>query len=61
MVAPRKLADNKVAQNAGWNGELLKIERELLAKLGVRFDLKITGFRSGEMHFLEFGSSLPKS
>jgi len=44
-----KLADNKIAQNAGWDVELLKIELESLAKLDVGFNLAITGFSSGEI------------
>src|SRR6185436_9186309 len=44
-----KLADNKIAQNAGWDLELLKIELESLAKLDVGFNLEITGFSSGEI------------
>jgi DNA modification methylase len=44
-----RLADNKIAQNAGWDGELLKIELESLAKLDLGFSLEITGFSSGEI------------
>ena len=44
-----RLADNKIAQNAGWDGELLKIELETLASLEVGFNLEITGFSSGEI------------
>ncbi len=44
-----RLADNKIAQNAGWDGELLKIELETLAKLDLGFSLDITGFSSGEI------------
>jgi hypothetical protein len=44
-----RLADNKIAQNAGWDGELLKIELESLAKLDLGFSLDLTGFSSGEI------------
>jgi DNA modification methylase len=44
-----RLADNKIAQNAAWDGELLKIELESLAKLDLGFNLEITGFSSGEI------------
>jgi ParB-like chromosome segregation protein Spo0J len=44
-----RLADNKIAQNAGWDGELLKIELESLAKVDLGFSLDITGFSSGEI------------
>ena len=46
-----RLADNKIAQNAGWDGELLKIELEALAKLDLGFNLELTGFSSGEIDF----------
>lgn len=44
-----RLADNKIAQNAGWDGELLKLELEALASMDVSFNLEITGFSSGEI------------
>ena len=44
-----RLADNKIAQNAGWDTELLKIELESLAKLDVGLNLEITGFSAGEI------------
>jgi DNA modification methylase len=44
-----RLADNKIAQNAGWDTELLKVELESLAKLDLGFSLDITGFSSGEI------------
>lgn len=41
------LADNKLAENAGWNADLLKIEFGALQDLG--FDLGLTGFSSNEI------------
>lgn len=41
------IADNKMALNAGWNEELLKIELENLKELD--FDLKLTGFDIDEL------------
>lgn len=41
------LADNKLALNAGWNEEILKLELEEL-KLA-DFDLDLTGFDSGDL------------
>lgn len=38
------IADNRLAQNAGWDAALLKIEFEYLADLEFDFDLKLTGF-----------------
>lgn len=42
------IADNKMALNAGWNDELLKIEFENLKELN--FDLKLTGFDDNELN-----------
>lgn len=41
------IADNKMALNAGWNEELLKLELENLKELD--FDLKLTGFNVDEL------------
>lgn len=46
------LADNKVAQNAGWDSELLRIELQELAALDLDFDLEITGFGTTEIDIL---------
>lgn len=45
------LADNKLALNAGWDEELLKLE---LAELDavISFDLELTGFSTGEIDLL---------
>jgi ParB-like chromosome segregation protein Spo0J len=41
------IADNKLALNAGWDNDLLKIEFQELESL--RFDLELTGFSVEEM------------
>lgn len=41
------IADNKIAENAGWDKELLKIEFSYLADLN--FDLPVLGFEMGEI------------
>jgi len=43
------LADNRIAQNAGWDAEVLRIEFEELNALELSFDLEITGFSTTEM------------
>jgi hypothetical protein len=48
------IADNKLALNAGWDNELLRIELGELKELG--FDVTITGFSLDEMAELEFDS-----
>lgn len=44
------IADNKMALNAGWDEELLKIELENLKELD--FDLELTGFNVDELDYL---------
>ncbi|WP_374406258.1 site-specific DNA-methyltransferase [Pelagerythrobacter sp.] len=43
------LADNKLAANAGWDPEILRIEFSELAELDLDFDLEITGFSTTEI------------
>lgn len=45
------IADNKLALNAGWDEELLKIELQELDEMG--FDLELTGFTLDELGDLE--------
>jgi len=44
-----RLADNKIALNAGWDFDLLKLELGELSALDVDIDLSLTGFSSGEL------------
>jgi len=44
-----RLADNKIALNAGWDMELLKLELGELAVLDLDFDVTLTGFSAGEI------------
>jgi DNA modification methylase len=46
------LADNKLAENAGWDRELLAIELRDLVALDPEFDLTITGFEAAEADLL---------
>ncbi|NBS69866.1 site-specific DNA-methyltransferase [bacterium] len=45
------IADNKLALNAGWDNDLLKIEFDQLKDLG--FDLELTGFSLDEIEALD--------
>jgi len=45
-----RLADNKIALNAGWDVDLLKIELEAIEIAGL--DLELTGFSMGEIDVL---------
>lgn len=49
------IADNKLALNAGWDNEMLRIELDELGEMG--FDLELTGFSLDEVEALEFDVS----
>ncbi len=56
-----RLADNKIATNADWDPEILKMEFEDLDRLGLPFDLQVTGFSTTEIDLaLDFVPSQPK-
>jgi DNA modification methylase len=44
-----RLADNKIALNAGWDLEILKLELDEIGILDIEFDLALTGFAAGEV------------
>ncbi|WP_336974941.1 ParB/Srx family N-terminal domain-containing protein [Sphingobium aromaticiconvertens] len=46
------LADNKIAQNAGWDNEVLRLEFEELHAIELAFDVEITGFSTTEIDLL---------
>ena len=46
------IADNKIAENAGWDRELLAIELQGLLELDLDFDVTITGFEMPEIDIL---------
>ena len=43
------LADNKLAENAGWNDVLLAQELKILSDVEIDFDLTVTGFSQAEI------------
>ena len=47
--AALRLADNKIALNAGWDLEILKLELVELTAIDVDIDLSLTGFSAGEI------------
>jgi DNA modification methylase len=51
------LADNKLAELAHWDKEILAIELQHLTSLELDFDIEITGFEIGEIDFLIDGDS----
>jgi DNA modification methylase len=46
------IADNKLAENAGWDPQLLATELQFLSNLDLDFDLTITGFETAEIDLL---------
>ena len=46
------LADNKLAENAGWDRELLALELHGLLEMDLDFELTVTGFEMGEIDVL---------
>ena len=46
------IADNKLAENAGWDKDILKIELEYLMNLDLDFDATITGFELPEIDLI---------
>ena len=46
------IADNKLAENAGWDRELLALELSYITELELDFDLTVTGFETAEIDLL---------
>ncbi len=46
------LADNKIAENAGWDEDLLRVELEYLTTIDLNFDVDLTGFSIAEVDIL---------
>jgi DNA modification methylase len=56
------IADNRLAELAGWDREILRIELQGLADLELGFELEITGFDTAELDLLlddEAGAAIP--
>lgn len=51
------IADNKLAENAGWDRDLLAVELQYLSELKIDFDVTITGFETAEVDLLIGGLS----
>lgn len=49
------IADNKLAENAGWDRELLALELQGLLEIDLGFDIGVTGFEMGEIDILIAG------
>src|SRR5438552_9144857 len=46
------IADNRLAENAGWDRELLGLELQYLTELDIDFDATVTGFELPEIDLL---------
>ncbi|MEO1206478.1 MAG: DNA methyltransferase [Pseudomonadota bacterium] len=46
------LADNRLAEKAGWDRDILAIELQHLTEVGIDFDVTLTGFEMGEVDLL---------
>lgn len=46
------IADNKLAENAGWDESLLAVELDYLSHLELDFDVTLTGFETAEIDIL---------
>jgi len=60
--APKRayiLADNKLAEKAGWDKEILAIELQNLIQIDLDFDISITGFEMPEIDVLISASEAP--
>lgn len=55
------IADNKLAENAGWDDGLLAIELQGLIDLDVRFKIELTGFKMGEIDVLLSDDTPPET
>jgi site-specific DNA-methyltransferase (adenine-specific) len=53
------IADNKLAMNAGWDEEMLKVEFEDLIQSG--FDVGLTGFDPDELQSFDINDTIPES
>src|SRR5260370_4367749 len=54
-----RIADNKIALNAGWDVEILQVELRELDAIEVDIDLTLTGFSTGEIDVILSSSSDP--
>src|SRR5260370_25348966 len=52
------IADNRLAENAGWDRDLLALELQYLSDLDLDFDATITGFETAEIDVLIQGIDL---
>ncbi len=49
------IADNKLAENAGWDDDLLKIELGALIEMNLDFGIEVIGFETAELDIILSG------
>jgi DNA modification methylase len=54
------IADNRLAEKAGWDLEILQLEFSALCQMDLSFDLDITAFETAEIDAIVDGIGLPK-
>jgi hypothetical protein len=47
QIRAYSIANNKLAENAGWDQELVALELKYISELDIELDLTITGFPTG--------------
>ncbi len=52
------IADNRLAENAGWDRDLLAVEFRYIAELDASFDLTLTGFDLGDIEVMLDGETV---
>src|SRR5688572_13951386 len=57
QIRAYRLADNKIAQGASWDDDLLRVELEFLMDVAIDFDTDLTGFSTPEVNLLLNSSS----
>ena len=55
------IADNRPAELAGWDAEVLAIELRALGEIALDFDIEVTGFQTTEIDLLIEGLEAPGS
>ncbi len=53
------IADNRLAETAGWDPDILAIEFQHLSSIDLGFELEITGFETAEIDLLVDGADKP--
>ncbi|MCO6050510.1 site-specific DNA-methyltransferase [Mesorhizobium sp. RP14(2022)] len=61
MVRALRIADNRLAELAGWDDDLLRLELGELSTIELDFSLDVTGFSTGEIDVLLDGKPTPQA